>query len=185
MNLCDHLTSQYVLCYNPDKKNESKKKTLNRFIIRPAKCSDALMKNITDRVTQMIVQDLRPIRVVECEGFRNLINYLETGYIMLSKKQFTTDINYKVQRSAKRTPKERSAVYNINNRYMVKLGNRKLRTYLLVTAHYIDINWELQAFVLETLSFPERHTGVNIADKLKGLVERWAIMDSVIYDGQP
>ena len=99
---------------------------------------------------------------------------------MLSKKQFTTDINYKVQRSAKRTPKERSAVYNINNRYMVKLGNRKLHTYLLVTAHYIDSNWELQAFVLETLSFPERHTGVNIADKLKGLVERWAIMDSVM-----
>ena len=60
-NLCDHLTSQHTLCYNPYKKNESKKKTLDRFIIRPAKCSDARMKNITDRVTQMIIRDLRPI----------------------------------------------------------------------------------------------------------------------------
>ena len=47
--------------------------------IRLAKCSDAHMKNITDRVTPMIVQDLRPIYIVECDGFHNLISYLEPG----------------------------------------------------------------------------------------------------------
>ena len=51
-------------------------------------------------------------------------------------------------------------------------------SYITVTAHYIDDNWELQAFVLETMPFPDRHTGINIADKLKGLVERWEIMDN-------
>lgn len=40
----------------------------------------------------------------------------------------------------------------------------------MVTAYYIDTSWELQAFALETLSFPERHTGVSVADKQKGLV---------------
>ena len=45
-------------------------------------------------------------------------------------------------------------------------------TYMTVTAHYIDPNWKLQNFVLETLSFPERHTGVNIAQKLKEVGER-------------
>ena len=39
-----------------------------------------------------------------------------------------------------------------------------MESYLTVTAHYIDKSWELQAFVLETLPFLERHTGVNIAD---------------------
>ena len=48
-------------------------------------------------------------------------------------------------------------------------------SYITVTAHYIDGNWELQAFVLETMP---RHTGINIADKLKGLAERWGIMDN-------
>ena len=51
---------------------------------------------------------------------------------------------------------------------------------MTVTAHYIYPNWKLQNFVLETLSFPERHTAVNIAEKLKGVGERWGIYHNVI-----
>ena len=51
---------------------------------------------------------------------------------------------------------------------------------MMVTAHYIDPNWKLQNFVLETLSFPERHTGVDIAEKLKDVGERWGIIGTVI-----
>ena len=48
---------------------------------------------------------------------------------------------------------------------------------MTVTAHFIDSDWKLQSFVLETLSF---HTGVNIADKLKGVWERWGITQNVV-----
>ena len=51
---------------------------------------------------------------------------------------------------------------------------------MMVTAHYIDPNWKLQNFALETLSFPERHTGVDIAEKLKDVGERWGIIGTVI-----
>ena len=181
-NLRDHLTSKHALFYCPEtKKTESKKNTLDGFI-RPAKCSDARMKNITDRVTQMIVQDLRPIRMVECDGFRNLMSYLEPGYVLPSRKQFTADINLKHAR-CKEVLKERLNLKNeapfisLTTDIWTSLA---MESYLTVTAHYIDNSWELQAFVLETLPFPERHTGVNIADKLKGLVERWDIMESVM-----
>ena len=52
--------------------------------------------------------------------------------------------------------------------------------YMTVTAHYIDPNWKLQNFLLETLLFPERHTGVNIAQKLNEVGERWRIISKVI-----
>ena len=54
------------------------------------------------------------------------------------------------------------------------------QAYMTVTAHYIDPNFKLQNFVLETLPFPERHTGVNIAEKLKGVGERWGIIHKVM-----
>ena len=38
----------------------------------------------------------------------------------------------------------------------------------------------MQNFVLETVSFPERHTGVNIAEKLKEITERWGILRYVL-----
>ena len=43
----------------------------------------------------MIVKDLHPIRSVECEGFRSLMNYLEPGYVIPSRKQFAADITLK------------------------------------------------------------------------------------------
>ena len=51
---------------------------------------------------------------------------------------------------------------------------------MMVTTHYIDSNWKFQNFVLETLSFPERHTGVDIAEKLKDVGESWGIIGTVI-----
>ena len=47
--------------------------------------------------------------------------------------------------------------------------------YTTVTVHYVDYNWNMQNFVLETASFLERHTRVNIAEKLKEITERWGI----------
>ena len=40
---------------------------------------------------------------------------------------------------------------------------------MTVTAHCIDLVWVMQALALKTFVFPERHTGVNIAETLKEL----------------
>ena len=45
----------------------------------------------------MIVQDLQPIRIVECKAFKNLFSYLEPGYTLPSQKQFSTDITQKLK----------------------------------------------------------------------------------------
>ena len=179
-NLRNHLTSKHTFHYFPERRPESKKSTTLDGFIKPAKCSDARMKDITDRVTQMIVQDLRPIRIVECDGFRNLISYLEPGYALPCRKQFTADINLKHARCKevlKERLKKEAQFISLTTDIWTSLATE---SYLTVTAHYIDRSWELQAFVLETLPFPERHTGVNIADKLKVLAERWEIKDSVM-----
>ena len=91
-NLRNHLSSKQPLQYFPASKTPagSKTTTLDGFV-RVSKCSEARTKSITDRVSQMIVQDLRPIRLVECEGFRNLLSYLEPGYTLPSRKQFSMD----------------------------------------------------------------------------------------------
>ena len=50
----------------------------------------------------------------------------------------------------------------------------------MVTIHYIDADWKINAFALQTLPFPERHTGVLIAEKLKDVAERWDIVEKVV-----
>ena len=62
------------------------------------------------------------------------------------------------------------------DRYIDKHSHRNLHHY---TAHYINHSWVLQAFVLETLPFPEWYTGINVAQKLKEVLEKYEIVDTV------
>ena len=72
------MSSKHPLQYFPDSKTPTGSKTTTLDgSVRVSKCSDARAKSVTDRVRQMIVQDLWPIRLVECEGFWNLSSYLE------------------------------------------------------------------------------------------------------------
>ena len=95
-NLRDHLQAKHPLQYFTTTKPTTECTMLDDFV-RRTKCSEARAKNITDRVSQMIVQDLRPIRIVECEGFRSLLSYLEPGYTLPSRKNFVNDINRKFE----------------------------------------------------------------------------------------
>ena len=181
-NLRNHLVSKHSTLYCPDVETtttESRKASTLDGFARPAKCSEARAKNISDRVTHMIVQDLRPIRTVECNGFRNLMKYLEPGYVLPSRKQFTADVNLK-HATCKQRLKERlseEAVFiSLTTDIWTSIATEG---YITVTAHYIDNSWVLQAFVLETLPFSERHTGINLAQKLKEVVEEWEIVDTV------
>ena len=57
--------------------------------------------------------------------------------------------------------------------------------YITLTVHYFDQNWKLQAFVLETNAFPETHTRVEIAKKLKTICDNFGIgekVSTVVHD---
>ena len=180
-NLRDHISLKHPLQYFPAGKTATGGKTasLDGFV-RPSKCSEARAKGITDRVSQMIVQDLQPIRLVECEGFRNLLSYLEPGYTLPSQKQFSSDIIHKFE-TCKDKLKKRLEAEALSIALTTDIWtSMATEAYMTVTGHYIDPNLKLQNFVLETLPFPERHTGVNIAEKLKGVGERWGITHKVI-----
>lgn len=59
--------------------------------------------------------------------------------------------------------------------------------YITVTAHFLDDEFVLKSRVLATVAMPERHTGVNIADRLVDIVGKFDIqaskIKSVVRDG--
>ena len=179
-NLCDHVSSKHPLQYIPAGKMAAGRKTesLSGFV-RPSKCSNAHTKSITNRVSQMIVQDLWPIRLIKCEGFWNLLRCLEPGYTLPSQKQFSADIFHKFE-TCKDMFKKCLEAEAFSMAPTTDIWTSIVtEAYMMVTCHYIDQNLQLQNFVLETLSFPERHTGIHIVDKLKGVGERWGITHKV------
>ena len=57
--------------------------------------------------------------------------------------------------------------------------------YITVTAHFLTNEWNMFSCVLETSGFQERHTSVNIADKLGKIGESFSInkkVSTVVHD---
>ena len=52
-------------------------------------CTESRSKEITDRIANMIALDMKPIRMVEDEGFHSLLAFLEPGYKIPSRKHFS------------------------------------------------------------------------------------------------
>ena len=53
--------------------------------------------------------------------------------------------------------------------------SRVQQAYLTVTVHFITEQWVMESKVLLTREMPERHTGINIAERLKEAVREWHI----------
>ena len=81
-NLRENLVKVHPLVY----KQESPKQLFLQSCMRPKFCSPARTKAITDKIVRMIILDLRPICVVECSGFRDIISTLEPGYVLPTRK---------------------------------------------------------------------------------------------------
>ena len=75
-NLRDHLTSQHSSVYKSDKA----KQTSFLEFIKHSRCSEACAKEITNLIVNMVILNMRPLRVVEGTGFLQLMNYVEPSY---------------------------------------------------------------------------------------------------------
>ena len=53
--------------------------------------------------------------------------------------------------------------------------SRAIKSYITITAHFLDEQWNLQNKVLLTPEMPERHTAKHIAERLQESVKDWNI----------
>ncbi len=54
------------------------------------------------------------------------------------------------------------------------------QAYITVTVHCIFKDWSMQSFVLTTKSFPERHTAVEISQKLVETTDEFSIIEKIV-----
>jgi len=52
-------------------------------------------------------------------------------------------------------------------------------SYMTVTAHVLNNNWSPLSFTLTTEEMEERHTALNIFEKLENVFSKWEIQDKV------
>ena len=120
-----------------------------------------------------------PIATVEHKGFRNLISCLAPTFPIPSRRSITARLE------AKYDELKAKAVQLLGGDSCQGVAlttdmwtSIATEGYIGVTAHCIDQSWCLRSLVLSTEAMEERHTAVNISQRLREISTEWKIADS-------
>ena len=119
----------------------------------------------------MIIKDLRPISMVTGEGFQEFITYIEPEYCIPSATHFTHLIEQRYE-AVKQKMREILQGCAVSVAITADVWTSTATdSYLTVTAHYLNEQWEIKSIVSGTSPLLESHTASNLATWIKEMVE--------------
>ena len=124
----------------------------------------------------MICVDLQPINIVENTGFSELIQYLQPGYHMISRRKMS-----KTLIPAKYNEKREKIINYLRDNLLFgsftidcwKSLNED--SFISFTCHLVDKNYKMSNLNLETHPFNDQHNSDNIYKITKSIMDRWNI----------
>lgn len=122
----------------------------------------------------MIVKEYYPFSIVEDKEFKKLINMLNPGYSLPSRKTLSVSLlpvlYNKIYDEIKLDIEVNAHYVSLTTDAWTSLKNE---SYMAVTVHCIDMSCQLKSYVLQCTQFPERHTSENIKNSLQNTIKNW------------
>ncbi|KAJ3609908.1 hypothetical protein NHX12_022002 [Muraenolepis orangiensis] len=118
---------------------------------------------LTESILNMLVNDMRPISMVEDEGFKQMVTTFHPGYTLPSRTHFTKLMEGKYEATFSKVKDALKATKNKIALTTDAWTSVATKAYLGITCHFISDDWELNSFCLTTMPLEEWHTGTNIA----------------------
>ena len=123
-------------------------------------------------VAYYLAKDIHPLYSVERPGFKRLVSKLDPKYVLPSRNYFSdTEIPglYNEVRDNVVYPKIKEAQYFSSTTDL--WTSCAAHPYLTVTIHFVDKDWALHPFCLDTTPLCEDHTGQNISEAVKDIYQ--------------
>lgn len=131
---------------------------------------------ITRAIGLFIAQDLWPYSIVENEGFRNMIHVLEPRYEIPSRPYFSNVVVPKIYQDIRAKVESDLKMATFVALTTDGWTSRATESYNTVTAHFIDNDWQMKGYVLQTRKMDESHTGENLAVMLNAAINEWRLV---------
>ncbi|XP_053183665.1 E3 SUMO-protein ligase ZBED1-like [Scomber japonicus] len=174
-NLSAHLKRRHRDILGEEKAQPST--TLTTLFPQKFSNSSKRAKNISKAIAFFICRDIRPYCVVENEGFRYLLDTLEPRYCIPSRQHFSESVIPKLYAKVRD-----GVIQELQKAQRVAVTcdgwtSCTTESFITVTCHFIDHEWEMHNYVLQTRVLAETHSGVNLGHVLRAACEEWGLSD--------
>lgn len=135
---------------------------------------------IHQKVMNMIAVDNQPFIIAEDQGFIELLAHIQPNYMLPSRRYFS-DV---MLANAYDQVKARLAceLEPVNAPYLsftsdIWTSQHSVESFVSLTAHWINKNFERRNAVLNAKHFPGSHTGGNIEHMISNMMTEWGISE--------
>ena len=151
----------------------SKQTTLTSFTKRATPLAEAHQQAITKKIAIMCALDLKPLSLVEGNGFKHFVHALNPQYRVPCRKTVSKylDVIYEEEKS-KLIEKIGGQSVSVTSDLWT---SNAMQAYITVTSHFITPDWKLNSYVLATRMTEERHTGSNIATEVESILREFNV----------
>lgn len=124
----------------------TKPKTSQQILQFRKPLTEKRKREITDAIVEFVAMDMRPVNVVEGEGFRKLMKIMEPDYTVPNRSSIsnTLSLKYSDLRGQIYALVEKATALSFTTDIWTSVS---MEAYMTVTCHFITQEWELSAFV--------------------------------------
>ena len=136
---------------------------------------------ISKKIMKMMVSDNQPFSIVEDQGFIELIAHLEPHYLIPSRKYFTQDALPKLYSEVRgMIANELDQAMFISFTSDLWTCSKSNESFISLTGHWLDEDFNYKSAMLNARHFPGRHTGGLIESNFNIMLGEWSIDHSRI-----
>lgn len=135
-------------------------------------------KGLATLIADMIAIDLLPLSFAENRGFRQLMEAIFPDYIVPGRKAITGVIRKKYNITVEKLNRiiQSSTVAITIDAW----SSQTMTSFVTVTIHFFNDNWEIEFYVLQTREFEERHTAANLKIFLEQVSKNWRLDGKIV-----
>ena len=142
-------------------------------------CPEGRARQITHLIANWCARDVRPMGIVDDQGLRDIFAYVEPGYRLPSRTHVTSLLKrqYELALGKLRGLLNGGAADDTTCLAFTTdiWTSAEVEAYLTLTGHFLTADFSLMSCCLGTGAFPERHTGENIADKVRTMLRAFRV----------
>lgn len=141
--------------------------------------NDIRQKGITKALINSVACDQLPLSVLESPTFRKLLETAEPKYSIPSRPTVRNTILPNVMQQMENIIQQELSTLNHIYITLDLWTNRNMASFVGMTVHFVNENWDLKSFVLAADSFLGRHTADNIANAYHAITNKFDIWNRV------
>ncbi|XP_022836777.1 zinc finger BED domain-containing protein 1-like, partial [Spodoptera litura] len=154
--------------------------SMNQFVVVKKPLPLNRIQQIDEQLIRMIAKGYHALRIVEEREFRKLVEMLNSGYSLPTRKTVSETLLPKVYNKLLENVK--SKITKATAICITTDGWKSITNddYIAITAHYIDVDsHQLVSVMIGCINFDQSHTSVNISDFLRQKFTEWNIENNI------